>query len=143
MEYFVTKNQKRLRCGITTGTCAAAAAKAAAALLLLGQEYQAVMVHTPKGIDVSVPVFLSLDTEEKAAFMVRKDSGDDPDVTNHAEIYVSVERPQRAGNAQRDRFLTKDSQILYWMAVSVWEGYRGMGWNRGWGRPRLMPFRGK
>lgn len=92
MEYFVTKNQKRLRCGITTGTCAAAAAKAAAVLLLLGQKYQAVMVHTPKGIDVSVPVFLSLDTEEKAVFMVRKDSGDDPDVTNHAEIYVSVEK---------------------------------------------------
>jgi len=92
MEYFVTKNQKHLRCGITTGTCAAAAAKAAAALLLLRQKYQNVSIHTPKGIDISVPVFLSMDTEEKAVFMVKKDSGDDPDVTNHAEIYVSVER---------------------------------------------------
>ena len=92
MDYFVTKNQKKLRCGITTGTCAAAGAKAAATRLLLGQKCQSVSIHTPKGIDVSVPVFLSMDTEEKVQFMVKKDSGDDPDVTNHAEIYVSVER---------------------------------------------------
>lgn len=92
MEYYVTKNQKKLRCGITTGTCAAAAAKAAAARLLLGITEEAVTIHTPKGITVSVPVFLALDTQEKVEYMVQKDSGDDPDVTNHAEIYVSVEK---------------------------------------------------
>lgn len=92
MEYFVTKNQKKLRCGITTGTCAAAAAKAAAVMLLLGQKCHDVSIHTPKGVDTSVPVFFISATEEKAVFMVKKDSGDDPDVTNHAEIYVGVER---------------------------------------------------
>lgn len=92
MEQYVIKNQKRLRCGITTGTCAAAAAKAAAALLLLEVSHEKIPVHTPKGIIVEVPVFLSLKTECKAEYMVIKDSGDDPDVTNHAEIYAEVEK---------------------------------------------------
>lgn len=92
MEYYVTKNQKKLRCGITTGTCAAAAAKAAASLLLLGVKMGEVSLCTPKGITVKVPVFEALATREKTEYMVVKDSGDDPDVTNHAEIYVSVEK---------------------------------------------------
>lgn len=92
MEYYVTKNQKKLRCGITTGTCAAAAAKAAASLLLLGVKMGEVSLCTPKGITVKVPVFGALATREKTEYMVVKDSGDDPDVTNHAEIYVSVEK---------------------------------------------------
>ena len=104
MEYFVTKNQKKLRCGITTGTCAAAAAKAAAVLLLLGQKCQGVTIHTPKGIDISVPVFLTFTTEAKAVFKVKKDSGDDPDVTNHAEISVSVERVPEGGECRKESF---------------------------------------
>lgn len=92
MEQYVTKNQKQLRCGITTGTCAAAAVSAAAALLLLEKHQNTILVHTPKGITLSVPVVLSLKTKNKTEYMVRKDSGDDPDVTNHTEIYVSVER---------------------------------------------------
>lgn len=91
MDQYVTKNQKQLRCGITTGTCAAAAAEAAAALLLMNIHRENTVVRTPKGIDVTVPVFLMEKTGEKAEFMVVKDSGDDPDVTNHAKIYASVE----------------------------------------------------
>lgn len=92
MEQYVFKNQKQLRCGITTGTCAAAASAAAAALLLNGLRRQEVQVHTPKGITVSVPVFLTGETADRVEYMVIKDSGDDPDVTNHAKIYVSVEK---------------------------------------------------
>lgn len=92
MEQYVRKHQKQLRCGITTGTCAAAAAEAAAASLLLGIQKEKIVLHTPKGITVTVPVQLSQTTEKKAEYMVEKDSGDDPDVTNHAKIYVSVER---------------------------------------------------
>lgn len=102
MDYYVMKNQKRLRCGITTGTCASAAAKAAAAKLLLGVDNKTVCVHTPKGVDVSVPVFLSFYSAERAAYKVVKDSGDDPDVTNHAEIFVSVEKGCTAGEAAGD-----------------------------------------
>lgn len=104
MEYYVTKNQKRLRCGITTGTCAAAAAKAAAAMLLLRMPNESVTVHTPKGISVAVPVLLSVNTETKAEYMVQKDSGDDPDVTNHAEIYVSVEKIPETKECRKESF---------------------------------------
>lgn len=100
MEQYVFKNQKQLRCGITTGTCAAAASAAAAALLLNGLRRQEVQVHTPKGITVSVPVFLTGETADRVEYMVIKDSGDDPDVTNHAKIYVSVEKLKGQDSAE-------------------------------------------
>lgn len=91
MEKYILKNQKQLRCGITTGTCSAAAAGAAAKLLMLNIESNEVNIHTPKGVKLSVPVILKRKTDKKAEYMVIKDSGDDPDVTNNAEICVSVE----------------------------------------------------
>ncbi len=104
MERYVTKNQKQLRCGITTGTCAAAAAEAAASLLLLGIRKASVRILTPKGFAVIVPVHPVLDGEDKTEFMVIKDSGDDPDVTNHAEIHVRVERIAKAAPAPKSVF---------------------------------------
>ena len=86
------KNQKQLRCGITTGTCATAAAKAAAAKLLLGIRQKEVIVHTPGGVTVTVPVRLTAETEYSVSYTVIKDSGDDPDVTDQAEICVCAER---------------------------------------------------
>lgn len=91
MEHYIVKNQKRLRCGVTTGTCAAAAAAAAAARLMLGIKREKALVHTPKGIDVELSVYEQEATSCKAVYMVVKDSGDDPDVTDGAQIYVSVE----------------------------------------------------
>lgn len=92
MEQYISKYQKNMRCGITTGTCAAAAADAAANSLILGIKREKVNVHTPKGTDVTVPVFCVLEGRENSEYMVIKDSGDDPDVTNGAEIHVSVEK---------------------------------------------------
>ena len=82
MEEYVIKNQKKLRLGITTGTCSAAAAQAAAMQLLLGVEIHGVTLRTPKGMTVSVPVYLLESDSRKASYKVVKDSGDDPDVTN-------------------------------------------------------------
>lgn len=113
MEYYVTKNQKKLRCGITTGTCAAAAAKAAAELLLFGRYEESVFVHIPKGVNISVPVFLSTDTGEKAEYGVEKDSGDDPDVTNHAEIFASVERMKEGTVSPKEAFCSKQYPNLF------------------------------
>ena len=48
MNEFVFKNQKKLRCGLTTGTCAAACAQAAMLRLLTGQIMSEVAVQLPE-----------------------------------------------------------------------------------------------
>ena len=108
MEEYVIKNQKKLRLGITTGTCSAAAAQAAAMRLLLGVESHAVTLRTPKGMTVSVPVYLLESDSRKASYKVVKDSGDDPDVTNGTDVCVTVAyakqrvREQIDGSAELD-----------------------------------------
>ena len=93
---FVWKNQKKLRTGYTTGSCAAAASKAAAYMLLSGEQIQQVSLKTPKG----VVLYLDIEESERGAdyvsCAVRKDSGDDPDVTDGILIYSRVSRT--AGN---------------------------------------------
>lgn len=89
---FVTKDGKRLRRGYTTGSCAAGAAKAAAWMLFSGKRTDAVSLMTPKGEALTLAVE---DIDMGKAFVscaVRKDSGDDPDVTNGMRIYARVER---------------------------------------------------
>ena len=54
-EKYVYKNQKRLRCGYTTGSCAAAAAKAAALLLIGGIRPETVELETPSGQKLFYP----------------------------------------------------------------------------------------
>ena len=49
-EEYIRKNNKRLRRGYTTGSCAAAAAKGAAVMLLGGKQTSQVELMTPKGI---------------------------------------------------------------------------------------------
>lgn len=121
MEQYVMKDQKKLRCGITTGTCASAAAKAAAAFLLLGIKKTEEMIHTPKGVTVQVPVFLKEHGENYAVCYVIKDSGDDPDVTNQAEIYVRVERWLDAGRQKADAFFSDQYPNL------ILDGGQGVG----------------
>lgn len=48
MNEFVFKNQKKLRCGLTTGTCAAACAQAAMLRLLTGKVLSEVTVRLPE-----------------------------------------------------------------------------------------------
>ncbi len=102
MEEYVIKNQKKLRLGITTGTCSAAAAQAATMQLLLGVESHAVTLRTPKGMTVSVPVYLLESDDRRASYKVIKDSGDDPDVTNGTDVCVTVEYAQQSASAETD-----------------------------------------
>ena len=52
LELYIPVGNKRLRCGYTTGTCAAAATVGAVRLLLTGETLPAVRVDTPAGIAV-------------------------------------------------------------------------------------------
>lgn len=79
-----------MRYGFTTGSCAAAAAKAAAYMLLSGRQKNTITIETPKGIPYTADV-LEITRDEKAVqCAVRKDGGDDPDITSGALIYAEV-----------------------------------------------------
>ncbi len=80
----------QLRNGFTTGSCVAACAKAACFMLFTGTEKRETEIITPKGI-VYRPRIINIKTEEHAVTcFVKKDSGDDPDVTNHALVGAKV-----------------------------------------------------
>lgn len=89
---YVYVNNKKLRRGHTTGTCAAAASKAAAEALLTGRDVTAVKIHTPKGITLELPVENLRVSEDEASCAVRKDGGDDIDVTHGTLVYSTVRR---------------------------------------------------
>lgn len=88
------ENQKTLKSGFTTGTCGAAAALAAAALLFEGEELTQVHVTTPDGTQLKIPVAEARLENGAAICGVIKDSGDDPDVTNHALVLATVAREE-------------------------------------------------
>lgn len=90
LERYVYKNQKKMRCGYTTGTCACAAAKAAAYMLLSGGKVKEIKVITPMGVSLTLPVIDIDIKEDKVICAIKKDSGDDPDVTNGIKIYAQV-----------------------------------------------------
>ena len=89
--------KKRLRAGYTTGTCAQAATKAAVWMLLSGEEKTSVDVILPKGKELTLLVCeIEMKRQgekiERVSCAVRKDSGDDPDITNGIFVYASVRR---------------------------------------------------
>ena len=89
---YVRSGAKQLRCGFTTGTCAALAAAGAAQLLLKGSAPRTVRLVTPKGIPVEViPEEIRMDGNT-AVCSVRKDAGDDPDVTDGMLVTAAVKR---------------------------------------------------
>ena len=80
---------KRLRSGYTTGACAAAAAKAAT-LALLDDCAKQVEIPFPDSSRVVFELCRCLKDDNGALASVVKDAGDDPDVTNGAEIVAQV-----------------------------------------------------
>ena len=82
MDTFVYKDHKKLRCGYTTGTCAAIATQGAVRFLLTGSWKETEEIMTPKGIPVCVSLEEKTSGDSWAECAVRKDAGDDYDVTN-------------------------------------------------------------
>ncbi|MHC1724924.1 MAG: cobalt-precorrin-5B (C(1))-methyltransferase CbiD [Syntrophobacteraceae bacterium] len=84
------KKRGRLRGGFSTGTAAVAAAQAAFRCLTAGCAPESVAVRLPSGIYLAVKINWSRVEGETASASVIKDGGDDPDVTNGAEIRARV-----------------------------------------------------
>jgi len=78
-----------LRSGYTTGACAAAAAQAAVMALLKQEVVKQVQVSLSAG-QVNFKVKQYVFDRTHASCSVIKDAGDDPDVTNGAEIWATV-----------------------------------------------------
>lgn len=91
-EYYVIKNQKKLRFGYTTGSCAAGAAKGAAEILLGNKNSAETDLMTPKGILLHLELHDIQKEPEAVSCAVRKDAGDDPDTTNGILVYARVEK---------------------------------------------------
>ncbi len=90
-DHFVQSGTKQLRCGYTTGTCAALAAEGAVTLLLSGTAPAGLSLRTPKGWTVEVvPETCERLADGSARCTVRKDAGDDPDVTDGMPVIATV-----------------------------------------------------
>ena len=84
------KNVSNLRCGYTTGACAAAAAGAASHALLNQQMVSESRIFLPGGTPAIFAVKSCAFDRCSAQCSVIKDAGDDPDITNGAEIIAVV-----------------------------------------------------
>jgi cobalt-precorrin-5B (C1)-methyltransferase len=86
----MAKQERPLRRGWTTGTCAAAAAKAAFAALVTGEFPDPVAVTLPRGERPSFALATTRKDAGAAMAGIVKDAGDDPDVTHGALICATV-----------------------------------------------------
>lgn len=99
---YVDANHKQMAYGYTTGTCSAAAAKACVYRALAKEVLHQIPIDTPKGWRLMLDVYQqeALDIkqldlswfgeEEIVICAVRKDAGDDPDVTNGILVYATI-----------------------------------------------------
>lgn len=85
---FVVKGGKALKTGFTTGTCAAAAAVAAAEMLLSDVTVDEASVTLPNGDTVVLEITDICRERGKVVCAVKKDAGDDPDVTDGIKIFA-------------------------------------------------------
>lgn len=91
-ELFVYNRGKKLKCGYTTGSCAAAASKAAAHMLHHQSPLRSVSIQTPAGVVLTLDVRNPTFDGEQAACSVVKDAGDDHDATDGMAIRARVRK---------------------------------------------------
>lgn len=98
-DHSIRSGQRLLRCGYTTGTCAALAAQGAVRLLLTGKQPRVLTLLTPKGWEVSVRPIECRMQGQSAICSVRKDAGDDADVTDGLPVTATVSKTDMPGVA--------------------------------------------
>lgn len=91
-EQYIYRSGQKLRCGYTTGSCAAAASGAAAEMLISGEISEFSEIMTPKGVLLKLEVLDAKICTDYAKCAIKKDSGDDPDITNGILVYAKVSR---------------------------------------------------
>lgn len=91
-EQYIYRGGQKLRCGYTTGSCAAAASGAAAEMLISGEISEFSEIMTPKGVPLKLEVLDATISTDYAKCAIKKDSGDDPDITNGILVYAKVSR---------------------------------------------------
>ena len=79
-----------MRCGFTTGSCAAAGSKAATYMLFSGNEKKEISIDTPKGMTYTAEIEDISISPGEVSCAVRKDGGDDPDITTGTLVYSKV-----------------------------------------------------
>lgn len=89
-------DKKLLRYGYTTGSCAAAAVKAAVSMLFSGETVNSISLKTPKGTFLELDILDAHFDGDTARCAVKKDSGDDPDITNGILVYADVQKTKGA-----------------------------------------------
>ena len=102
-EHYIYTGTTRLRCGYTTGSCAALAAKAACEMLLSRKPVGRVSIVTPGGLPVEANVVDACIGEGCAQCAVQKDAGDDADVTDGVLVYARVEHAEIGRASCRER----------------------------------------
>ena len=89
-----------LHYGYTTGSCATAAASAALRALLLRKVQEEAVIGLPQGKSVRFSVEVCELTAESARCCVRKNAGDDPDVTHGLLICAGVRLHSGLGDGE-------------------------------------------
>ena len=92
-----TAENKKLRTGYTTGTCAVAATKAAMIALQDQTSVSSVEINLPIGRAVCLEIRQCRYDDSHAFCSTIKDAGDDPDVTHGAEICATVSWGEEPG----------------------------------------------
>ena len=130
--------RKELRSGYTTGACAAAAAKAATVILVQSKEGLNSVCAVPSSQNIAIPfpdnsraTFAIHNSgyrpDDNTAFAsVIKDAGDDPDVTNGAEIVAEAKIVRKQEKTEIKESLTFELPNFR-SAVLVIKGGKGVG----------------
>lgn len=88
--------KKELAKGYTTGTCAQAATRAAMQMLFTGEKVEQVSVELPQGEKLQLDItdiqrkYTDRELPDMVSCAVKKNSGDDPDITNGVLVYSQV-----------------------------------------------------